>query len=56
MHATVNIALKAARDAAEVLAHNANRLDRVKVIEQEGGQRITSLHADVEKSMLFHLQ
>lgn len=56
MHATVNISLKAARDAAEVLAHNANRLDRVKVIEQEGGQRITSLHADVEKTMLFHLQ
>lgn len=56
MHAIVNIALKAARDAAEVLAHNVDRLDRIKVVEENGGQVITNMDLDSEKTILFHLQ
>ena len=56
MHAVVNIALKAARDAAEVLAHNSDRLDRVRVVEESGGQVITNMDLDSEKTILFHLQ
>jgi len=55
MHAVVNIALKAARDAAEVLAHNSDRLDRVRVVEESGGQVITNMDLDAEKTLLFHL-
>jgi len=55
MHAVVNIALKAARDAAEVLAHNSDRLDRVRVVEESGGQVITNMDLDAEKTILFHL-
>lgn len=56
MHAVVNIALKAARDASEVLAHNSDRLDRVRVVEESGGQVITNMDLDSEKTILFHLQ
>jgi myo-inositol-1(or 4)-monophosphatase len=56
MHAVVNIALKAARDAAEVLAHNSDRLDRVRVVENSGGQIVTNMDMDAEKTILFHLQ
>jgi len=51
MHAVVNIALKAARDAAEVLAHNSDRLDRVRVVEESGGQVITNMDLDAEKTV-----
>jgi myo-inositol-1(or 4)-monophosphatase len=56
MHAIVNIALKAARDASEVLAHNSDRLDRVKVVQEINGQSITNMELDAEKTILFHLQ
>jgi myo-inositol-1(or 4)-monophosphatase len=56
MHAIVNIALKAARDASEVLAHNSDRLDRIKVVQEINGQAITNMEMDAEKTILFHLQ
>lgn len=56
MHAIVNIALKAARDASEVLAHNSDRLDRVHVINDSNGQVITNMDMDSEKTILYHLQ
>ncbi len=56
MHAIVNIALKAARDASEVLAHNSDRLDRVHVVEESAGQVITNMDLDSEKTILYHLQ
>ncbi|MDX1492118.1 MAG: inositol monophosphatase family protein [Pseudohongiellaceae bacterium] len=56
MHAIVNIALKAARDASEVLAHNSDRLDRVRVLEPDGDGSITNMHIDSEKTIIFHLQ
>lgn len=56
MHAIVNIALKAARDASEVLAHNSDRLDRVRVLEQVGDTAISNMHIDSEKTIIYHLQ
>ena len=41
MHATVNIALRAARDAAEAIAHASDRLDRIKVLDA-ACQKMTS--------------
>lgn len=55
MHAIVNIALKAARDAAEVLAHNVDRLDRIHVIDESAGGTLTNMDMDSEKTILFHL-
>lgn len=56
MHAIVNIALKAARDASEVLAHNSDRLDRVHVVDDSGDQIITNMDLDSEKTIIYHLQ
>lgn len=56
MHAIVNIALKAARDAAEVLAQNSDRLDRVRVVQESEQGVITNMDMDAEKTLIFHLQ
>ncbi len=56
MHAIVNIALKAARDASEVLAHNSDRLDRIRVLEDSARGVITNMDMDSEKTLVFHLQ
>lgn len=56
MHAIVNIALKAARDAAEVLAQNSDRLDRIRVVQESEGGVITNMDLDAEKTLIFHLQ
>lgn len=56
MHAIVNIALKAARDASEVLAHNSDRLDRIRILDDSNGQVITNMDMDSEKTILYHLQ
>ncbi len=56
MHALVNIALRAARDAAELIARNSERLDRVKVVEQIGTQTITNMERDADRTIIYHLQ
>ncbi|MDT8428439.1 MAG: inositol monophosphatase family protein [Pseudomonadales bacterium] len=56
MHALVNIALRAARDAAEVIARHSERLDRIRSIEVAPGQSISSMERDAERSILYHLQ
>ena len=56
MHALLNLALRAARDAAELLAHQFDRLDRVKKLEASTHGLLTSANLDAEKSILYHLQ
>ena len=56
MHAMVNIALRAARDAAEVLAQSVDRLDRITIVEDSADSFVTSVHRDADRSILFHLQ
>lgn len=56
MHPLVNIALRAGRDAAGVLAQQSERLDRISVVETEAGQQVTSVEANADKSLLYHIR
>lgn len=56
MHAFLNIALRAARDAAEAAAHSSDRLDRVKILSQQPGQFSTSMDKDANRTILYHLK
>lgn len=56
MHALVNIALRAARDAAGAIAHSSDRLDRVKILQDDNGILLTSMDMDADKTLQYHLQ
>lgn len=56
MHPVINIALRAARSAAEQIIHVSDRLDRVSVIEDKNGNLVTSMDVDVERTLIYHLQ
>ena len=56
MHALVNIALRAARDAAEALAHSSDRLDRVAIIDSNPDRFMTSQDLEADKTVLYHLR
>lgn len=55
MHPMINIALKAARDAAEAIAHSSDRLDRIKVINDSPSAFLTSMDLDSDKTLQYHL-
>ena len=56
MHALVNIALRAARDAASAIAHSSDRLDRVEILNRDAGSFMTSMDVDADKTLLYHLR
>lgn len=56
MHPYLNIALSAAHDAADALAHSSDRLDRVKVLDDSPDQFLTSMDNNADKTVLYHLQ
>lgn len=56
MHPLVNIALQAVRDAAEALAHSSDRLDRVKIINDDPAGFLTSMDLEIEKTIFYHLE
>lgn len=56
MHPVVNIALRAARDAAEMVHHAVDRLDRIRILDDDPVQPATSMAQDVERTLLYHLQ
>lgn len=56
MHPLVNIALQAARDAAEALAHSSDRLDRIKIINDDSKNFLTSMDLEAEKTIIYHLE
>ena len=56
MHPLVNITLRAGRDAAGILAQQSGRLDRIRVVETEVGRQVTSVEADADKSLLYHIR
>lgn len=56
MHPLLNIALRAARDAAEALAHKTERLDRINIIEAAQDSFLTSADRDSDKTLIYHIQ
>lgn len=56
MQPLVNIALQAARDAAEALAHSSDRLDRIKIINDTPANFLTSMDLEAEKTIFYHLE
>jgi myo-inositol-1(or 4)-monophosphatase len=52
----INLALQAARDAAEAIAHSSDRLDRVKIINDDPDKFMTSMDQAADKTVLYHLQ
>jgi len=56
MHPVINIALRAARSAAEQISHVSDRLDRVSIVEDQGGNLVTSMDLDAERTILYHLR
>jgi len=55
MHALVNIALRAARDAASAIAHSSDRLDRINILNDDASQFLTSMDVDADKTLLYHI-
>ena len=56
MHPIITIALRAAHDAAEAIAHSSDRLDRVKILDDSESGFLTSMDKDSEKTILYHLK
>ncbi len=56
MHPLLNIALRAARDAAEALAHKAERLDRITIIDSSPESFLTSADQESDKTLIYHIQ
>lgn len=56
MHPIITIALRAAHDAAEAIAHSSDRLDRVKILDESESGFLTSMDKDSEKTILYHLK
>lgn len=52
----INLALQAASDAAEAIAHSSDRLDRVKIIDDNPDRFMTSMDLAADKTVLYHLQ
>jgi len=56
MHAHLNIALRAARDAAEAIAHASDRLDRIKIIDKQPESFLTSMDQEADNTIHYHLK
>jgi len=56
MHALANIALRAANDAGEALAHASERLDRITIINNNPDSFLTSLDENADKTVRYHIE
>ncbi|MFK7863585.1 MAG: inositol monophosphatase [Pseudohongiellaceae bacterium] len=56
MHALANIALRAANDAAEALAHSSDRLDRISILNSNPDDFTTSLDENADKTIRYHIE
>ena len=56
MHAVINMALRAARAAAESLLQGVDRRDRIKLISSDGEDFRTSADLECENTLLYQLQ
>lgn len=56
MHPVINIALRAARSAAEQIVHATDRRDRITVVTDTPDTLVTNIDVDAERTILYHLQ
>jgi myo-inositol-1(or 4)-monophosphatase len=56
MHPTVNIALRAAREASDIIVQAFDRLDRVKVFEKGLNDYVTNIDQEVEELLKAAIQ
>lgn len=56
MNPLLTIAVRAARDSADALAHQSDRLDRVKIIEDAEDGFLCSADLESDKTLLYHIQ
>ena len=56
MHPTVNIALRAAREASDIIVQASDRLDRVKVFEKGINDYVTDVDQEVEALLISSIQ
>ncbi|MBS24150.1 MAG: inositol monophosphatase, partial [Gammaproteobacteria bacterium] len=56
MHAMINIALSAVWSASEALLQSADRLDRLKIINNDPANFVSSIDKEVELTIIYHLQ
>lgn len=56
MHPTVNIALRAAREASDIIVQAFDRLDRVKVFEKGTNDFVTNIDQEVEELIKAAIQ
>jgi len=56
MQPTINIALRATREAAAALTRYSERPDRIRILDENAGRAITNAHRDAEQAMLYQLQ
>jgi len=56
MHAILNIALRAAREASDIIVQASDRLDRVKVFEKGVNDYVTNIDHEVEDLLIASIQ
>jgi myo-inositol-1(or 4)-monophosphatase len=56
MHPTVNIALRTAREASDIIVQAFDRLDRVKVFEKGANDFVTNIDQEVEELIKVAIQ
>ncbi len=56
MQPLINMALRAARAASELLLQQVDRRDRLQIVSDDGDSFVTSADQESEKTILYHLQ
>jgi len=56
MHAVVNIALRAAREASDIIVQASDRLDRIKIFEKGTNDYVTNIDHEVEALLIAAIQ
>ena len=56
MHPIINIAFRAAKDAADALAFKTDRLDRIKILDDSDERFHTSADLESDNTLLYHIQ
>lgn len=56
MHAFINIALRAAREAATTVVQAMDRPDRIKVFEKQANDFVTDIDHAIENTLIHHIR